>query len=172
MARVKNEIVPLQTRGEHSSTSVERGRAVVYLASRKNAPHGAEIARQCTCSARPSRPCGVCALGAVVQEHRDACRGAARPLFGGKSFSARTADLHRRAELLKLTAKGQPRVGWHAFRRGHAQDMLASGTTLSQILTAGGWKSMSFLAYLCRKDVDERASLEAAFAQSDSDVDD
>jgi hypothetical protein len=45
--------------------------------------------------------------------------------------------------------------------------MLSSGGTVSQIIRAGGWKSSAFLAYLNRKDVDDRAALELIQADSD-----
>ena len=50
-----------------------------------------------------------------------------------------------------------------------ARDMLDGGSTLSQILVAGGWKSSAFLRYLIKHDVDAREAAEFALAESDSD---
>ena len=38
--------------------------------------------------------------------------------------------------------------GTHDFRRGHAEDMRASGCPLADILRAGQWKSAAFLRYV------------------------
>jgi hypothetical protein len=38
----------------------------------------------------------------------------------------------------------------HDFRRGHAEDLRRGGSRLYEILAAGDWKSVAFLAYLDR----------------------
>ena len=59
---------------------------------------------------------------------------------------------------------------WHAFRRGMAQDLLDSGSTLSYILRAGGWRSGAFLRYLTGSSLDDREALEFTVNDSDSDA--
>ena len=101
--------------------------------------------------------CGVCSIKAhVKQKHRSADR-----VFSSVSLS--DIDLIR-SICASLDISG---VSWHTFRRSAAQDMLSSGGAVSQIVRAGGWKSSAFLAYLHRKDVDDRAALELVQAESD-----
>ena len=164
LGRVVNEILPLRRSGRHSNIAFRGRRAVVALRSRKNSPNGEEITRRCSCEVAPDAPCGVCALRALVRAAALSNRPLDAPIFWRKSVSKRTKDLVRRCRAI-----GLGKVGWHSFRRGRAQDMLASGATLAQILTAGGWRSSAFLSYLRRRDVDERNSLETVMNQSDSD---
>ena len=82
------------------------------------------------------------------------------PLFPGlQGASARTIFL------AVASSVGLPAT-WHAFRRGMAQDMLARGDPLAEILLAGGWRSGGFLRYLSRQDLDRRVALEFAMAGS------
>ena len=166
LGRVRDEILPLRRSGQHSNIAFRHGKAHVALRSRKNSPDGEEIVRRCSCRVAVESPCGVCTRRAVVREAARSNRPLGAPIFWRKSFSRRSADLVRRCQAL-----GLGRVGWHSFRRGRAQDMLASGATLAQILTAGGWRSAAFLSYLRRRDIDERNSLECVINHSDSDRD-
>ena len=61
------------------------------------------------------------------------------------------------------------RAGFHAFRRGRAQDMLRWGDTLAAIITAGDWNSNAFIKYLKQGDVEEALMVENLIQQSDSD---
>ena len=108
--------------------------------------------------------CGVCALSAQIQEVREAGLPLDYPVFlpvGAKTGSL-FAAFRRHCKALGLTP------AWHAFRRGAAGDMLASGSPLGTILRAGSWRSGAFLRYLQRADVDERAVFESAVAGSAS----
>ena len=97
--------------------------------------------------------CGVCSLVAQLRQRRDDGASPAEPVFPGvEGYPAQAlARLRRRCAALGFLC------GWHAFRRGMASDMLNSGSTIAQILMAGGWRSAAFLRYLTRRDVDERA---------------
>ena len=55
-----------------------------------------------------------------------------------------------RADLAKLapTVTEPEKYGTHDFRRGHAEDLRVSGSTLAEILHAGQWKSAAFLRYV------------------------
>ncbi len=107
--------------------------------------------------------CGVRALRGQVRDHRNAGLSVRTPLF---DVTASVALASVRDACL---ANSLPKVGWHAFRRGAARDMLNSGCSLAQILEAGGWRSAAFLRYLSRRDIDARVALELAEIQSGSD---
>jgi len=49
------------------------------------------------------------------------------------------------------------------FRRGMAQDIIAGGGSLADVLRAGGWRSAAFLLYLEKHEVDEAAALDCIF---------
>ena len=55
-----------------------------------------------------------------------------------------------RADLATMTfpVTDPEKYGTHDFRRGHAEDMRASGRPLADILQAGQWKSSAFLRYV------------------------
>ena len=83
-------------------------------------------------------------------------------LFSSKP--GRLATLKRRAAQLGLEVSG-----WHAFRRGAAEDLVRSGCPIGFILKAGGWKSGAFLRYISAEALDTRAVTEAFLSHSDSD---
>ena len=179
--RVSDELIPLQFDGAsgldpddtrwHSAVAFayrngKVTRATVTLRTRKNAPQGDQLTRFCTCGPVPESQvlCGVCALrGQVLDRQRDGASPRA-PLF----------DLLQGPAALKAFRAAAAEVGlsatWHAFRRGMATDMLVGGSSLAEILLAGGWKSAAFPRYLARKDMDARVSLEYALAESGDDA--
>ena len=63
--------------------------------------------------------------------------------------------------LLPDTRKDASLYRCHVFRRGHAQDLAASGATLVEILLAGQWRSPAFLDYIDRKMLERDAVLSA-----------
>jgi len=68
-----------------------------------------------------------------------------------------------------LLACGLPEnSGLHAFRRGMATDLVASGSPLSFILHAGGWRSSAFMRYITASGLDEREAVDFTIAESDS----
>jgi len=72
--------------------------------------------------------------------------------------------------LQKLTTDmGIGAFTWHWLRRGFATDLLRSKTPLAEIVTAGGWRSNAFMRYLLQEDIDEFATADRVFAESDSD---
>ena len=52
-----------------------------------------------------------------------------------------------------------------AFRRGAAMDIMASGSTLAQIMRSAGWHSQAFRAYLTFQ-IEEECNMKAIFASS------
>ena len=49
----------------------------------------------------------------------------------------------------------------HGFRRGSAQEYYERGSSLSAILTAGGWRSGAYLTYLQKEKLDTDKLFEA-----------
>ena len=147
LGRMQNEIFPLQASGKagvyrtgewHSQVDLTPASATIVLRSRKNAPEGASIERTCRCKPhRRSILSGVCSLRAqILSDPR-------RP-WNGRVFTLEPAValrlLHEHCRAL-----GLPLITWHALRRSGARDLLASGSTLAQVLFAGGWRSAAFL---------------------------
>ena len=174
MLRARSELFPLQADGLlhqdprgcswHSRVLLRLNAVAIELRKRKNAELGDVITRCCLCRSSSPLLCGPCALGAQISRSRRLRLAPDAPLFS-------QGVLHRASERLRAEASrfGWRSLGWHAFRRGMASDLLNSGGSLSQILYAGGWRSGAFLRYLARRDVDARASLEATAAASESD---
>ena len=150
-----------------SSTRGSRRKAFVNLRARKNACAGDTITRTCSRAdtEESKRLCGVCALAGQVAEATASGQGV-RDLL----FPALQRVLALRALKAAAADAGLPAV-WHAFRRGTATDMLNGGPPpLAEILLAGGWKSVAFLRYLTRGDLDERAAVDFAFEESDGEA--
>ena len=167
MLRAADELWPLQRDGyrspdAHSRVLLHRAGATIDLRHRKNCPHGDSVSRRCVCSV--SRLCGACALRALVEDSKRERRPPHHPLLGARW--AKSAQ-DRLTEFCLMA--GLPRLTWHSFRRGGASHLLRSGSTVAQVLTAGGWRSAAVLRYLKSQDVDARAAFEVALEESDSD---
>ena len=175
LLRVADEGFPLQLDGKaavaaeslewHSRIILEPGRATLVLRTRKNEPRGASLARSCICLSQSPLLCGVCALHAQADESRRNGISVAARLFRPLESVSALIVLRRLCQHLGLESPG-----WHAFRRGMAQDLFDGGATLSQLLRAGGWKSSAFLRYLLRRDVDFKEASEFILEHSDSDA--
>ena len=171
--RVRNELFGLQLHGQstarpgsidwHSEVEFHSSKVVIHLRTRKNAPEGATLVRRCSCKDGPDV---MCPLHALLGQRADMPVGAARsqPVW---DFSWSEVDRFLRRAVLVLQL-GPAR--WHAFRRGMAQDLLDSGSSLSYILRAGGWRSGAILRYLTRSSLDDREALEFTVNDSDSDA--
>ena len=174
MFRVSNEGMPLQHAGRqniiesdtrwHSFVTFKGDRASVHLRTRKNAPGGTVVRRRCVCKQQTPLLCGVCCLRAQVEAHTTALRGPELPIFGDINFPKLLLYIKNVTVDLGLGS-----FTWHWLRRGFATDLLRSGTPLAEIITAGGWKSAAFIRYLLREDIDEFATADRVFAESDSD---
>lgn len=169
--RVLNEQAPLQLDGRgdlpadavdwHSVVAFRANSCKILLRTRKNAPSGDVLRRKCICGSSPCPLCPVCVLRAQV-ESRTPWRDPSGLIFAYRP--ERLADLRRRAERL-----GLPLGGWHSFRRGAAEDLVASGSHIGFILKAGGWRSGAFLRYISASALDTRAASDAFMSLSDSD---
>ena len=172
LARVMNELLPLQIDGRaqlpesspawHSQIIFQGKTVIIKLRTRKNAQGGATITRHCSCTS-VARDVWCC-----FHALRSQCRSSSADSTSIWPFSkAHITDVLKR--LCQELSISWP--GFHAFRRGMAQDILESGKDLSFILRAGGWRSKAFMDYLTRAKLDARESLNYALADSDSDQD-
>ena len=85
-------------------------------------------------------------------------------VFEGISASAAMKTLRR---YLSLTGKlDAMKYRSHDLRRGHADDLRASGASLWVILTAGQWSSPAFLKYLDTATLEADAVLQAHLDES------
>ena len=169
--RVADELLPVQLQGRlgipdgstawHSEVDISSKTVSVNLRTRKNAPHGAVVRRHCICTASKKLLCGTCAMIAQVDVAVAAGRDARARLFVIEPAAA-LANLHRLCSEL-----GFPRCGWHAFRRGGAEDRVADGEELGHVLHAGGWRSAAFLRYISRENLDTQLAFEAVVSLSD-----
>jgi hypothetical protein len=166
LLRVPSEALPCVYGGrsfhpgaQSSICFTDDGKVGLRLARRKNKPRGTTLWRLCWCR-QSATTCPVHALAR-------ACEGMApgQALFPG----SRPADVLSQLRVC-LGRLGVPRASEyrsHDFRRGHAQDMAASGADLASILAAGEWRSPAFLAYLSREELEGEAILQAHLADSD-----
>ena len=92
--------------------------------------------------------------------------GSAQRIFHSMTIHKATADLRRRS--IAASIPHGHIMGWHAFRRGRASDMLSEGSAISTILQAGGWKSSSVLHFLALDDIQQRLAHIGTIDASDS----
>ena len=177
--RVNDEGRPLQIDGRsglpehdlswHSQISVAQdARSIrIRLRSRKNERNGCTINRRCCCGSQGLLLCGVCSLIGQIKDHKARGKSDRQGLFSDLNL------IHARNKIREIAAEiGLSQIEeftWHFIRRGMATDLLRFGSSLAQILVAGGWKSSAFLRYLLRHDLDEREAADLCIDQSDSD---
>ena len=143
--------------GLHQSAMWKTGEVIcLRLRSRKNAQFGSGIMRRaCTCPGSRA----MCPVHALWERHFARLPDGSMPWAGMSSGSALSA---LRNVLTHLAVPCADEYGTHAFRRGHAQDLLNGGATLAEILRAGQWKSGAFHRYLETADIEQGAVLEVA----------
>ena len=150
----------------HSRIIFGRGSATIILESRKNVRGESRVKRLCCCS-HSRAACGPCALhgamrDAIAQYGDRHTAGRAKLLDLGSKSRARSV-------LCGLaTSVGLDKVSWHGFRRGSATDLVASGSSLTQVLFAGAWRSAAFLRYISTEAIGKRQALDLSFNESDS----
>ena len=120
-------------------------RLVLKLSHRKNTRSVYTAMRPCFCGDNallPRHNCPIHRFWAAVIENTEP---------GSQLFpSLQRANFSRvfRAVLAKLGVQDADRYSSHCLRRGAANAILQSGSTLSEIMRTGGWKSSSFKVYL------------------------
>ena len=152
--------------GWHSRVVLSRGSAVIHFERRKNVRGVSQVRRKCCCSYSRAI-CGPCALwgaarGTLTKFGTREAAGRVRLLRLGSTSHARTV-LREMASSVDIA-----RASWHGFRRGSATDLVANGSSLTQVLAAGAWKSAAFLRYISSQAIGQRQALDFSFADSDS----
>ena len=137
--------------------------AVLSLARRKNRERRTQVVRECWCQ-RSRSTCPMHALGAWLRQQPS---GSAPWV----AWSAESARRQLRAALRGAGIGNAEAYGTHAFRRGHAQDILEGGGRLEEILRAGDWRMPAWMRYLNSERLEQLAVAEAHLAESSSDDD-
>ena len=116
---------------------------VIRLKTRKNSRSGAILIRNCVCTGgRKEVLCPLHSFWEFIQANIQ--RG--EPLFPDISKSAVNKVLKKKLSLLNF--ESAKRFSSHAFRRGAAMEIQGSGSSMGQIMRAGGWSSSAFKVYL------------------------
>ena len=139
----------------HASVCLTSEALGLRLQRRKNSERPVTIWRKCWCqSVAGSRTCPVHILGEYFAK-----AGVGVRVFAGFSPAGALA-----ASRTAVGAVGVDRPGefdTKSLRRGHALDLVENGANLSQILSAGGWRSAAFISYLPAEALERDAVLEA-----------
>ena len=127
-----------------------------FLPTRKNWARPSVIKRACWCTVC-TKTCPVHILGPAFAS-----------LPAGQQPFARITKDHAikllRQLLSLLNVEEAASFGTHDCRRGHCDDMVRAGKGLTEILTAGGWRSASGQkSYTNAVDLEMKACLEAHF---------
>jgi hypothetical protein len=139
--------------GVHSclALSVDGSRLSLRLARRKNKECGSLLIRHCSC-AQSEATCPVHVLGSFV---------ASLPVGSCPfaSISRRRLGDDLRLHLSLIGVDDVAEYSSKAFRRGHAQDLLARGVEIRSILAAGEWSSSAVFKYTEHGDAELEASI-------------
>ena len=139
---------------------LEGDELVMCLQKRKNRRLGSTLRRRCWCRTS-AITCPVHELAKMVDWSSD------RPLFEGMSSGEALRGLRR--ILQEMAEPEAAHYKTHDLRRGHAEDLRASGATLREILLAGDWRSPAFLKYLNLEKLESEAVVQAHWDESSSD---
>ena len=164
LLRCRSELVNLDFSQLSFDLNVNPPIVTLTLRSRKNMPQGAQLKRKCICGSHPTL-CPVHIFSRLCQATKRMMMGKVFP-FTYPSF-LNTYRAH-------LVALGVPDAQEHDtkdFRRGTAQEMIASGSSLAEVLNAGQWRSAAFLLYLDKAEVQEEAVFAAMDCLSDDEAD-
>ena len=137
-------------------------RLILKLKKRKLNKTGAIMMRPCFCDGEGLVPAGLCPIHdfwPIVQRSF---------LPGEQLFPAlQGKNLNRilKAIMARLNVEFAEKYSTKAFRRGAAMDIMASGSTLAQIMRSAGWHSQAFRAYLTFQ-MEEECNMKAIFASS------
>ena len=140
--------VPIRD-GVKGVVGLTNGQLLVRLKSRKNSIFGDTVCRTCVCRGAegvsghiPAPLCPVHALWPWIVKYR---KGGQRVFCENISKSASS---FLKTALRAREVAGAENYGLHSLRRGAAQSLVDSGSSLATLLRAGGWKSSAFTAYL------------------------
>jgi hypothetical protein len=164
MLRLPSECLPIRTgsvgtcANEQAVIETSDQEVSLRLKRRKNKASGSLLVRRCWCSTC-KETCPVHVLGAYVSE----LGVGVQPFV---HITAASALRVLRDLLVKLEVKDAGLYRTHDFRRGHARDMQAWGSTLAEILAAGEWSSPAFMKYLDMMALERDAVMEAHLDES------
>ena len=161
LLRCKDELIGMDFSQLTFDTLAVPVTVTLALASRKNMPYGTTLKRRCICEHHSSL-CPYHIFSRLCTATRRSMHGRIFTMSYGSFLNV------FRAHLAALDVEGSQEYDGKAFRRGTAQEMVASGSGLAEILTAAQWRSAAFALYLDKADVEE----EAVFAALDSLSDD
>ena len=130
------------------------------LKSRKNKLGGSLLERRCWCKSC-TKTCPVHVLWPKLLS-----LGSGTKIFG--DISPGKALTRLRCCLSEMAVPDAKHYRTHDLRRGHAMDLLQSGSTLYEILSAGEWRSPAFLSYIDYCELEAGAVLEAHADESSS----
>jgi hypothetical protein len=165
LLRCKAELLTARYQQFSFDLSVDPPVVCLELESRKNMPQGTTMKRRCICDSHPDL-CPVHIFGLVVKALGCTMLG---PIF---NFSYQSFHNVLRAHLTALGVENAQKYTSKAFRRGTAQEMVASGSSLAEVLAAGQWRSSAFMLYLDKAEIEEEAIFAALDALSDDDDED
>ena len=138
-------------------------RLILKLKKRKLNKTGAIMMRPCFCDDEGFTPKGLCPI-------HDFWGGIQREILPDELLfpSLQGENLNRilKAILARMLIPSASRYSTKAFRRGAAMVIMASGSTLAQIMRSAGWHSQAFRAYLMFQ-MEEECNMKAIFASSD-----
>lgn len=139
----------------------EGDRMVVQLRRRKNLIFESQVVRTCWCRASPIS----CPVHCMSEALSTLAHG--EELFPGISPSLALKTL--RDILTELEVPQAHEYRTQDLRRGHTEDLRASGASLQTILESGNWRSAAFLNYVDGDSLETEAVAQAHGVESSSD---
>ena len=137
-------------------------RLILKLKKRKLNKTGAITMRPCFCDGEGLAPAGFCPIHdfwPIVQRSNLPGEG----LF--PTLQSKNLNRISKAILGRLEIDSATKYSTKAFRRGAAMDIMASGSTIAQIMRSAGWHSQAFRAYLIFQ-LEEECNMKSIFASS------
>ena len=137
-------------------------RLILKLKKRKLNKTGAIMMRPCFCDGEGMMPTGLC----PIRDFSPLIQNTTLPGEGlFSSLQRRNLNRILKAILKRMGVESAEKYSTKAFRRGAAMDIMASGSTLAQIMRSAGWHSQAFRAYLMFQ-MEEECNMKAIFASS------
>ena len=168
LLRLPSEALPIVRGGSGSADYGMEHKAVVSLVDdglqlrlshRKNISKECILKRPCWCKSAHFLVCPVHVIWPYIEGFE-----IGQSIFGGITPSAARTTLRRYLGWIGKVDAMNFRT--HDLRRGHADDLRASGASLWVILTAGQWSSPAFLKYLDTAKLEADAVLQAHLDES------
>ena len=130
-------------------------RLVLRLTRRKNTRHGLIAMRPCFCGKNKLLPQHCCPIH-IFWVNVMATTKPGEPLF--PSLQGKNINRIPRATLKNIGTPDAEKYSTHCLRRGAANAIFRSGSTLSEIMRTTGWSSQSFRVYLDLQKAEEHST--------------